>query len=508
MHDLLEGRTLICTPQGKDAILACHVLESAGLSCFVCKNFPELLQALAKGAGAVLVAEEVLPPAAMASLGEYLAAQATWSDLPILILTKPGSESPWIKNVYERLGNVTLLERPVRAPTLISAARSALRARQRQYEIRLADHRKDEFLAMLAHELRNPLAPISSAAQLLGMASWDAEKVKATSQIIVRQVGHMTTLIDDLLDVARVTRGMVVLDTEPLDMREVLSAAVEQATPLIQARRHHIALHLPPDQTAVLGDRKRLIQVVVNLLNNASKYTPEGGKIRVRLQVLADEMVLDVADNGIGIAADVAPRVFELFSQAARTSDRSQGGLGLGLALVQSLVSSHGGSVQAKSAGAGQGSTFTVRLPRLKKASIAATAPADPSPLVARALTSLRVLVVDDNVDAAHTLEMFLNALGHDVCIEHVAADALERAQRTLPQVCLLDIGLPDIDGYELARQLRAQPETAKAVLIAVTGYGQEQDRESAASAGFDHHLVKPVDTTRLAALLAEVSTA
>lgn len=507
MDDALERRLLICAPHGKDAELACHVFEGAGFSCCVCKNLRELMQELVKGAGAILAAEEAIPvEATSTSLENYLVSQPTWSDMPILVLTKPGGNSPWIKGAYERLGNLTLLERPVRAPTLISAARSALRARQRQYEIRLADRRKDEFLAMLAHELRNPLAPISAAAQLLELIPSDVNRVKQTSVIISRQIQHMTNLIDDLLDVARVTRGLITLNMEPLDLRHIIYLAVEQVMPLIRVRRHKLELCLPSVPAMVSGDGKRLIQVVTNILSNASKYTPEGGNIVVSLQARADEVVLDIVDNGIGMASEMVARVFELFAQAERTSDRSQGGLGLGLALVKSLVESHGGKVHANSEGPRRGSTFTVHLPRIQTDLIEVTDTGNVRQQALSGQRALRVLVVDDNVDAANTLQMFLSATGHEVSVEYAGVAGIKRAHSVSPQVCLIDIGLPDLDGYELAHQLRAQPETAKSLLIAITGYGQEHDRNSALSAGFDHHLVKPIDMSKLTALLGIVS--
>jgi signal transduction histidine kinase/ActR/RegA family two-component response regulator len=507
MADTTEQRMLLCAPFGKDAELARQVLENAGLSCFVCKTPGDLLQELHAGAGAVLTVEEILPAGMSGSLSDYVAAQPAWSDLPILVLTKSGADSPWIRQAQERLGNLTLLERPVRTSTLVSAARAALRARLRQYEIRVADQRKDEFLAMLAHELRNPLAPISAAAQLLELVSSNQERVREASEIIVRQVGHMTNLIDDLLDVARVTRGLITLEKQALDIRHVLSQAVEQVNPLISARRHHLTLHLPPDPALVLGDRKRLIQVVTNVLNNASKYTPEQGDIVVRLEVQADDVVLEISDNGIGIAPEMVDQVFELFAQAKRTSDRSQGGLGLGLALAKSLVASHGGSIHAASKGIGKGSVFTLRLPRLNRKpagtmemkTIAQEAPVSAKPL--------RIMVVDDNIDAANTLEMLLDANGHDVSVEYTADSAIERARRISPQVCLLDIGLPDMDGNELARRLRSLPETATAVLIAVTGYNQDQDRKKSVEAGFDHYFIKPLDPAKLSTLLQKIST-
>jgi signal transduction histidine kinase len=373
-------------------------------------------------------------------------------------------------------------------------------------KLRLADQRKDEFLAMLAHELRNPLAPISAAAQLLKIVSHDEARIKQTSDIITRQVDHMTSLINDLLDVSRVTRGLVTLDKEPLDVKRIVSDAVEQAGPLIKSRRHCLDLQLPAEPACVLGDHKRLVQVIANLLNNSAKYTPEGGNIVLHLEVQKDQVVLNVMDDGIGMAPELVLRVFDLFTQAERTSDRSQGGLGLGLALVKTLVGLHGGSVHAQSKGPGAGSTFTVRLPCQSGQSAEGIQDNDDAPVPATART-LSVMVVDDNVDAAHTLAMFLEAEGHRVFVEYEAKKALERARSAAPNVCLLDIGLPEIDGNELTRRLRSMPETADAVLIAVTGYGQEQDRKKSIAAGFDFHLVKPVDTSRLASILAEVGT-
>lgn len=506
MTEATELRILICTPLGKDAELVAAVLGNAGFSCCICKDLTELVRELHNGVGAVLAVEEVLSPTDSMSLCEYIAQQPTWSDLPVVVMTKPGGKSPWIQGAYDRLGNLTLVERPVRASTLISAARSTLRARQRQYEIRKADQRKDEFLAMLGHELRNPLAPIGTAAQLLSLVSSDPEKVKRSSEIIVRQVRHMTGLIDDLLDVSRVTRGLIKLDKTQLDMRQILAEAMEQVGPSIRARRHCIALQLPPDPAPVLGDRKRLIQVVANVLNNASKYTPEGGNISMRLEVQPHSLIVEISDNGIGMTAEMVLHVFELFTQAERTSDRTQGGLGLGLSIVQSLIESHGGSVRAKSDGLGMGSVFTIRLPRIRTQSIVDNGQDARNNLLPPALTPLRVMIVDDNADAASTMQMLLDARGYAASVCLTAASAIEHAKDICPQVCLLDIGLPDMDGAELARKLREMPETETAVLIAVTGYGQEQDRAKTQAAGFDHHFVKPVATGELLALLAKIS--
>jgi PAS domain S-box-containing protein len=373
-------------------------------------------------------------------------------------------------------------------------------------KLKEVDRRKDEFLAMLAHELRNPLAPIGAAAELLQLTRLDEQRLKQTSLVIGRQVNHMTGLIDDLLDVSRVTRGLVALNNAPLDIRHIAADAVEQVTPLIHSRRHHFALHLPPETTMVMGDKKRLVQVMVNILNNAAKYTQEGGNIALKVDVQAEHIVIEVEDNGIGMVPELVAGAFDLFTQAERTSDRSSGGLGLGLALVKSLTELHGGRVTCESAGLGKGSRFTVCLPRLIQESNQASQQSVDIHLPQNA-NSLRIMVVDDNVDAASMLAMLLEALGHQIIIEHTARKALERAKKETPHICLLDIGLPDMDGTKLAQLLRAQPQTAHALLIAVTGYGQEQDRERTLAAGFDHHLVKPVDTKELAAILAQVSS-
>jgi PAS domain S-box-containing protein len=368
-------------------------------------------------------------------------------------------------------------------------------------EMRLEARRKDEFLAMLAHELRNPLAPIAAAAGILSLGRSDAEQVRKTSAVITRQVNHISSLINDLLDVSRVTRGLVTLEHIPVDIKAAVADAVEQVRPLVEARGHRLDLHLAADHALVAGDKKRLVQVLSNLLNNAAKYTPEHGRIVLSMDVHPHEVVLRVEDNGIGMTPEVLASVFGLFTQAERTADRSQGGLGIGLALVKSLVELHQGTVTVTSAGLGQGSTFSIRLPRLEsQAQPPGPAVADPVP----ALAPLRILVVDDNVDAAQLLAMFLEANGFAVAVEHDAVRALALAEATLPDVCLLDIGLPGMDGNELARRLRLLPEMAEATLVAITGYGRQQDRETAFDAGFDHHFVKPVAFDDLLEVLAQ----
>jgi signal transduction histidine kinase len=368
-----------------------------------------------------------------------------------------------------------------------------------------ADRRKDEFLAMLAHELRNPLAPIGAAAELLQRVKLDETRVRATSAVIGRQVKHMTGLIDDLLDVSRVTRGLIALDKAALDIQHVVNEAVEQVSPLIRARGHELTIRLAPQTAFVTGDKKRLVQVLANILNNAAKYTAEGGHLALRTSVHDGQVAIDVADDGIGMTPSTAKHAFDLFAQAERSSDRSSGGLGLGLALVKSLVELHGGTVACSSNGLGQGSTFSICLPLLAEERQTASPEAGECMAPATPVALLKILVVDDNVDAAAMLKLLLEALGHEVVVEHGSLRALERARLYKPQVCLVDIGLPEMDGNEVARRLRTQPETAGAMLVAVTGYGQESDRASTLAAGFGHHLVKPVDTATLSSILAAI---
>ena len=379
--------------------------------------------------------------------------------------------------------------------------------KEAEEKLREADRRKDEFLAMLAHELRNPLSPIGAAAELLKLGTLDVARVRQTSEIISRQVGHMTNLVDDLLDVSRVTRGLVTLETAPLDIGAIVDDAVEQAAPLLRSKSHTLALQLAGVEALVLGDQKRLVQIVSNLLNNAAKYTPSGGRIVLRTELQGERVVLSVTDNGIGIEPQLAARVFDLFTQAEHTPDRSSGGLGLGLALVKNLVELHGGTVACTSPGPGHGSTFSISLPRLASAAPGPAAwPAvpgqGPGPESGR---GLRTLVVDDNVDAAQTLGMLLEVSGHEVTVEHSARRALAAAESGNFDACLLDIGLPEMDGNELARRLRANPATAGCLLIAITGYGQESDRRSSTAAGFDHHFVKPVDSQKLLSVMSQI---
>lgn len=363
--------------------------------------------------------------------------------------------------------------------------------------LREADRRKDEFLATLAHELRNPLAPIRQAA-LLATAPQATEAQKRWShEVIERQVRHMALLLDDLLDVSRITRGVLSLRRVPTELAAVVASAVETARPAIDTAGHQLAVDLPAAPVHFVADPLRVAQVLANLLTNAAKYTDRGGHIRLAGRQEGAEVVLQVSDDGIGIAPGSLPEVFRMFSQLHAGGDRGSAGLGIGLALSKGLVELHGGQIQVDSAGPGRGSTFTVRLPVGSPA-----AQAQPvTPVEAAPVPPRRVLIADDNRDAADSLAALLRLEGHDTCLSFDGAEALERWREFDPDVCLFDIGMPGRNGYELAREIRAQPGGQRPVLIAITGWGQEADRQRAMASGFDHHLTKPIDPRQLAQL-------
>jgi CheY-like chemotaxis protein/two-component sensor histidine kinase len=377
----------------------------------------------------------------------------------------------------------------------ITARRAAVEA------LHEAARRKDEFLAMLAHELRNPLAPIRNAVETLQLTH-DPDTVTQLSSTIRRQVQHLARLVDDLLDVSRITQGKITLRLGRVDLASAVQSAVEAVRPLVAERQHQLVVTPPRESLTLRADPTRLAQVIGNLLNNAAKYTAPGGRIDIGWQRDGDMAELTVRDNGIGIPREILEQVFDLFVQENRTIDRSQGGLGIGLALVKSLVQMHGGTVAAHSEGSGFGSCFTLRLP-LAAADTPAPPPAAPASDVAPAAQHLRVLVVDDNVDAAETLALVLRLQGHEAHVETSARGALAAAPQFKPDAVFLDIGLPELDGYAVARALRADATTAGALLVAVTGYGTDRDRERARAEGFDEHLTKPADLAKINALLA-----
>jgi PAS domain S-box-containing protein len=367
-------------------------------------------------------------------------------------------------------------------------------------ELKLADRRKNEFLATLAHELRNPLSPIRHAVQLLRLTQGDPGGRQQALALIDRQVAQMVRLIDDLLDISRITNGKLALRQERIELAAAVDSALETTRPLLEESGHELTVTLPPEPVYLEADLTRLAQVLVNLLNNAAKYTEKGGRIELTAEARGGEAVISVRDTGIGLAPEQLPQLFESFSQATPALERSSGGLGVGLSLARGLIELHGGSIEAHSAGPGQGSEFTVRLPLLPQAETA-PAPSAGDPEEPRS-PQRRILVADDNADVAESLSLLLGFLGHEVTTAGDGLEAFEAAAARRPDVALLDIGMPQLNGYEVAQRIRQQPWGQDMVLIAVTGWGQEEDKQRARAAGFDHHLTKPVNLPDLEKLL------
>jgi signal transduction histidine kinase/ActR/RegA family two-component response regulator len=512
-HDL---RVLLLALTTRDGTAACQILAGVNIDCFVCRGMNEICREVPCGAGVVIVPEEAFFRPDGKDLTDLLHTQPPWSDLPVLVLTGAGPASDRRHHTLLELGDFTLVRRPLEAAAFITAVRAALRDRNRQYQVRdylaeqarqaealrEADRRKDEFLAMLAHELRNPLAPIRNGIQILRMAEGDRSVVASTREMMDRQIQHLVHLVDDLLDVSRITRGKVALRKKPVEVGEFVARAVEAVRPLIDARKHRFTVTQPGRPLWVLADLTRMTQVVGNLLNNAAKYGEEGGQITLAVEERGGKVVLRVRDTGAGIAAEMLPKVFDLFTQIDRTLDRSQGGLGIGLTLVRSLVELHGGKVKAFSEGVGRGSEFVVTLPLLSEDDIRRAQQINQE--TGNHKPRHRILVVDDNVDAAESLALVLGLLGHEVQTVHHGLKVPEAVALLKPDVILLDIGLPGIDGYTVARRLRQTDLGSRPLLIALTGYGQEEDRHRAQEAGFDHHLTKPADPLILQRLLTE----
>jgi signal transduction histidine kinase/ActR/RegA family two-component response regulator len=490
-------------------------LRAAGLTAEACRDAGDLTGDLMSTAGAVLLAEEALTPGAMATLMAALDHQPPWSDIPIIILTASGRMAePSVADLkrFNQLGNITLLERPIRVMTLHSSVESALRARRRQYEVR--DHllerecteaalkaesrAKDEFLAMLGHELRNPLGALAGAAHLLDVTAPNVgdDGSEQARRVMERQVRHLTRLVDDLLDVSRVTTGKIELSRRPLDAAAAVANCVAALRAAGRVDAHSLEVVATP--VWVEADEVRLDQIINNLLVNALKYTPEGGRIEVSVRQVDADAEISVQDTGIGIAGDLLPHVFDLFVQGGRAIERQQGGLGIGLTLVRRLVELHGGSAEAKSAGTGQGSTFVVRLPAVP-APVETTLPAAPS----NGRRARRILLVEDNDDARQVMVLTLRDVGHEVYEASDGPTGVAVALRERPDVAIIDVGLPGLNGYEVAERIRAAPEAHGMILIALTGYGLPDDRRRATAAGFDRYLVKPIDFDQLERMLA-----
>ena len=622
-----DARVLIFAPAGRDSAAARSILSRAGIETMICTSAATACREVEGGVGMLLIGEEALVEPVRIAFADVLARQPSWSDLPILVLTGPGPDSSMASAAVLRLGNVTLLERPVRVANLVSAVRSALRARQRQYEmrdrlafqtllativessddamvgkntegiiltwnkaaerlfgysaseavgqpvtilipperhaeereilarigrgervvhfetvrvtrdgrrldvsltispirdpsgnvigaskvardisaqkkaeqeLREAGRRKDEFLATLAHELRNPLAPIRNSLTLLEIAGHEDPTIERVRGILERQVGHMVRLVDDLMELSRITRGKIHLRRERLDLASAIRSALETSEPHVRRAGLELKLELPAIPLYVDADPVRLTQIISNLLNNAAKYSDRSRKVVLTARGDAAEAVVSVRDFGVGIPEDMLERVFEMFEQVPANGHGGQSGLGIGLTLVRSLVQLHGGSVRASSEGPGKGSTFTFRLPLVEP-----PPPGSDRPLRRgiRGL-ALRVLVVDDNRDAAESLGLVLARAGAEVEVVHDGVSALERVETFHPAIVLLDIGMPGMDGYEVARRIRARPALRGVQLVALTGWGQAEDRRRSRDAGFDHHLIKPAGLDELWALL------
>jgi PAS domain S-box-containing protein len=402
-----------------------------------------------------------------------------------------------------------------RAEQALQESESRLQSRTQELEqitatLKEIDRRKDEFLAMLAHELRNPLAPILMATELMkSVAPDDFEFAKESWQVVERHAQQMQRLLNDLLDVSRFTRGKVQLRRQVVELSTVVRSAEEESRPLVHEKRHSLSLALPPEPIYLDADPARLTQVFANILNNAAKYTPAGGAISIDVAREGGDAVVRIRDSGIGLEPGMEKDVFGLFVQASRSIDRSQGGLGIGLTLAKSLVEMHGGTVSAESEGRGKGSVFIVRLPVLRRTNLP-DSPRAPDLHSSEALAPMRhrrVLIVDDNVDAARGLRTFMERQGHTVEVAYNGLLGLAKAEEFLPEVALLDIGLPEMDGYELARRLRLHSDLQDALLIAVTGYGQEVDNLRALEAGFDYHMVKPVNLDELRMIISRWET-
>jgi len=490
------------------------LLRRDGLLCLKARSGDEALELLLQNDVALALVDVQMPGLNGFELAELMRGNERSRRVPIIFVTAGNADSQRRFRGYEA-GAVDFIHKPIEADILrskadvffdlyrqrqqIAAQRDELKAHSDALEE--ADRRKDEFLATLAHELRNPLAPLRHGLDVL-RKSPDRAEAADIREMMDRQLVHLVRLIDDLLDVARVSQGKIELRRERIQAADVVRSAVEASQPLIESAGHTLVVDVPPQPIWLDADLTRLAQVLGNLLNNAAKYTPEGGRIQVTLRAEADEAVFTVADNGLGIPRDKQAEVFQLFAQVENHTDRARGGLGIGLALVKQLVAMHDGAVSAESAGAGQGSAFTVRIP-LADAGDEAEPQAEPPAGAHATAKPLKVLVIDDDLAVAQTVGWMLEEIGHDYRMIHDGRQAVEAALDYRPDAILLDIGLPVMDGYAVCRALRQQAAFKHTLIIAQSGWCREEDKAAAEDAGFDHHLVKPVAYKDLERILA-----
>jgi signal transduction histidine kinase len=509
MSDTGTLHAVVVTANPLDAGIAIQLLGEGGIRTTICDHANMLYSLSPQEIGCIILDGETLTKDELPLLREMIESQPAWSDMPLIFVIASGAEfCAMIEQEFPNSGNLTILEQPLNAATLVSAARVGLRARTRQLEVRdLLKQRdealrlRDEFLAMLAHELRNPLAPMRNAVYLQQVLHIDNPTFTKTRDIFDRQVNHLSRMVDDLLDVARLERGKVQLQRERVDLNNMVTAAADACLPVIQARGHTLKINLAPEPLLLDADPVRIEQLLTNLIRNAAKFTSQSGEITLQTGILSDENAAMVAvrDTGIGLAPEMVQAIFQPFTQGDRTLDRSSGGLGIGLTIARRLAELHEGTLQASSAGLNKGSTFTARFP-LASAVVEETGAPDPlqPPLKRR-----QVLIVEDNTDIRETLRMLLEFWGHDVISTDTGQKGLELVRRNQPDVALIDIGLPGMSGYEVAQTIRTTESQSQIKLVAITGYGQPSDRERTLKAGFDTHLLKPIDPQTLQMILA-----
>jgi signal transduction histidine kinase/ActR/RegA family two-component response regulator len=529
--DALALRILIVAPVGRDASALVELLKSRGHLAQVCSGLSDAGAQLERGAGALLLTEESLEREQIAALLPHLERQPAWSELPVIMLMTAGERPAHrFDGIAAAAGGITLLERPIGSATLLRSIEVALLSRQRQYQVRElleaqrvretalrdseerlrvavaalrdADQRKDAFLATLSHELRNPLAPIRTAAEILASPRLTPVQLRWTQSVIQRQAAHMSSLLDDLLELTRITQGKLQLRKQACSIQSIVEAAVETARPLLEKKRHELQIHMPGDIPRLIADPVRLAQAISNLLTNAAKYTDAGGLIEVSVQ-LDERLTIVVEDNGIGIPTEQLEGLFTMFSQVPSAIGRSEGGLGVGLALVRGLSELHGGSVEAQSEGPGKGSRFVISLP-FEPCAQGDERAQEQSTVIPTG--KLRVLIADDNRDAADSLSMLLSLDGHEVRTVYGGHAAISAIDSFRPDVALLDIGMPQVDGYAAAKVIRQQHAGRDIYLIAITGWGQQEDKLRALEAGFTTHVTKPVDPDHLRELLRKLA--
>jgi signal transduction histidine kinase/ActR/RegA family two-component response regulator len=525
-RDSREQRVLVLAGASRDARLTVTVLGGAGIVGEACAGSAELLEAIATGAGAAVIADEALSPSSIRRLSRALQAQPPWSDFPLILVTRrEASETADLLEGLAHAVNVTLIERPFGRTTLLSAVRAALRSRRRQYEVREqlqqlerigqalreADHRKDEFLATVSHELRTPLTAILGWARIVRGGGLDGRATDHAIEVIERNSNNLTQLVTDLLDVSQIITGKMNLTIQPVDLVNVIGIVIDSVRPAADAKRITITPRLEDGVPPLHADNARIQQILWNLLSNAVKFTPGGGRVEVGLVAGEGKVRITISDTGKGIEPAFLPHLFERFTQADSSSTRAHAGLGLGLAIVRHLVELHGGTVTAHSPGLGAGATFVVDIPYDRIDDVPDTQSA---PLVdsrshstpTNALQGVRLLAVDDNTDTRELVATILERHGAEVSTAASTTEALALLREGLPDVLVCDIAMPDDDGYELLREIRSRPRTAGGNLpaIALTAYARHEDRERALQAGFDGYLAKPVEPSELIDVVAK----